>query len=174
MPANVLATLNLVDLLLDAVCVVDAQGRYLFVSPAYERIFGYAAEDVVGRPMIELVHPADRERTLEAARDIMSGRDQFHFENRYVRKDGRIAHIRWTARWLSGPGVRVAVAHDISQRKRQEAVQAVLHAISEAAHTAPGLHALCVQICELIGRLIPSEGCTIALYDASAQTLSFP
>ncbi|GAA4421523.1 sensor domain-containing protein [Acidovorax lacteus] len=174
MPANALATLNLVDLLLDAVCVVDAQGRYLFVSPAYERIFGYAADEVLGRPMIELVHPADRERTLDAARGIMAGQDQFHFENRYVRKDGRIAHIRWTARWLAGPGVRVAVAHDISQRKRHEAVQAVLYAISEAAHTAPGLHALCVQIRDVIAGLIPAEGFTVALYDASAQTLSFP
>lgn len=174
MHSDTLAALNLVDLLLDAVCVVDAQGRYLFVSPAYERIFGYAAHEVQGRPMIELVHPADRERTLEAARGIMAGNAQFHFENRYVRKDGRIAHIRWTARWLPEPGVRVAVAHDISERKRHEAVQAVLYAISEAAHTAPGLHALCVQIRDVIASLVPAEGFTVALYDAAAQTLSFP
>lgn len=174
MHANALAALNLVDLLLDAVCVVDAEGRYLFVSPAYERIFGYTAAEVTGRPMIELVHPDDRDRTLRAAQDIMAGQAQFHFENRYLRKDGRTAHIRWTARWLPEPGVRVAVAHDISERKRQEAVQAVLYAISEAGHTAPGLHALCVQIRDVVASLVPAEGFTVALYDPVAQTLSFP
>jgi len=30
---------NIMDLLLDAVCVVDSQGRFLYVSAACERIF---------------------------------------------------------------------------------------------------------------------------------------
>lgn len=32
---------SFIDLLLDAVCVVDRQGRFIFVSAACERIFGY-------------------------------------------------------------------------------------------------------------------------------------
>ena len=35
---------NVMDLLLDAICVVDVEGRFLFVSAAFERIFGYAAD----------------------------------------------------------------------------------------------------------------------------------
>ncbi|HEY1181271.1 MAG TPA: PAS domain-containing protein, partial [Rhodocyclaceae bacterium] len=46
---------NAMDLLLDAVCIVDAEGRYLYVSAAFESIFGYTPEEVVGRSMIELV-----------------------------------------------------------------------------------------------------------------------
>ena len=49
-----------VDLLLDAVCVVDAEGRFVFVSAACERIFGYTAEEMIGRPMIDMVAPEDR------------------------------------------------------------------------------------------------------------------
>ena len=63
---------NIVDLLLDAICVVDKDGCFVFVSPACERVFGYSADEMLGRPMIDMVYPPDREKTLQAARDIMS------------------------------------------------------------------------------------------------------
>ena len=49
-----------IDLLLDAVCAVDKQGRFVFVSAACERIFGYSADEMIGQPMIDMVHPGDR------------------------------------------------------------------------------------------------------------------
>ena len=85
---------ELMNLLLDAVCVVDAEGRYVYVNAAYERIFGFRADEVLGRPMIDMVHPDDRERTLRAARDIMAGEAQLNFQNRYLHKDGRVVHIQ--------------------------------------------------------------------------------
>src|SRR6185503_16520659 len=114
---------KILDLLLDAICVVDAEGRYVFVSAAFERIFGYAPEEVIGRRMIELVHPADRDTTLQTANGIMSGNPEYHFENRYVRKDGEIVHIMWSARWSEDHRLRIAVARDITRRKRAEAIQ---------------------------------------------------
>nr|GFD06772.1 hypothetical protein [Tanacetum cinerariifolium] len=94
METNTYAALTgFVDLLLDAICVVDAQGQFVFVSAASERIFGYHPHELIGRKMIELVHPEDRELTLAAASEIMSGQPNVGFENRYVRKDGRVVHI---------------------------------------------------------------------------------
>ncbi|MGP1691038.1 MAG: PAS domain S-box protein, partial [Giesbergeria sp.] len=46
-----ISSLNIVDLLLDAVCIVQPDSRIVFVSPAFERIFGYRPEEVVGRRM---------------------------------------------------------------------------------------------------------------------------
>lgn len=111
----------LLDLLPDAVCVVDAEGRYLHVSAAYERIFGYAPADVLGRRMIELVHPDDREMTLAAAQRVMAGTLQRHFRNRYLRKDGRAVDVQWSARWLPEYGVRVAIGREVSDLRRAEA-----------------------------------------------------
>ncbi|WP_353617384.1 PAS domain-containing protein [Paracidovorax avenae] len=37
-----ISSLNIVDLLLDAVCIVEPDSTIIFVSPAFERIFGYA------------------------------------------------------------------------------------------------------------------------------------
>ena len=91
---------DVVDLLLDAVCIVQPDSTIVFVSPAFERIFGYAPEEVVGRRMLDMVHPDDLPATQLQAQRVTNGQLQLEFENRYVRKDGRLAHIRWTARWL--------------------------------------------------------------------------
>lgn len=116
---------NVIDLLLDAVCVVDPAGRFLSVSGACERIFGYTPEEMIGRPMIELVFHEDREETLKAVDRIMDGHLQRDFENRYVHKDGRLVHIMWSARWSDADQVRVAVARDVTERTRTESAQTV-------------------------------------------------
>ena len=165
---------HVLDLLVDAVCVVDAEGRFVFVSAACERIFGYTPSELIGRPMIELVHPDDRARTLAAATEIMTGAPNPHFENRYLRKDGQIVHIMWSARWSEADGLRIAVARDITERKRAESVQAALLAISEAAHTAADLLALFRRIHAIIGGLLPARNFFVTLYDADQDELSFP
>ena len=109
---------NVVDLLLDAVCIVDANSQVVYVSPAFERIFGYTPEEAVGLKMFDLVHPADRQTTEQQANRVMEGSLQLQFENRYIRKDGALVDILWTARWLPDRQLRLAVAHDITQRKR--------------------------------------------------------
>jgi diguanylate cyclase (GGDEF)-like protein/PAS domain S-box-containing protein len=165
---------NLVDLLLDAICVVDKQGHFVFVSAACQRIFGYRADEMVGQVMIDLVHPEDRAKTLQAANEIMAGAQQTHFENRYLRKDGKIVHILWSARWSENDQVRVAVAHDISERKRSEALQAALYGISEAAHSSKDLLGLFQQVHLFAGELLPSIDFSVALYDEQNDQLSFP
>lgn len=163
-----------VDLLLDAVCVVDSEGRFVFVSAACERIFGYRPEEMVGAMMIDMVAPEDRVRTLAAAREIMDGHPKPDFENCYLRKDGSKVHILWSARWSQSDQVRIAVAHDISERKRSEALQAALYAISEAVHTASDLSSLYPQIHTIIDKLLPAHGFTIALFDEAHEILDFP
>ncbi len=169
-----ISSLNIVDLLLDAVCIVEADSTIIFVSPAFERIFGYAPKEVAGKRMLDMVHPEDLPATQDQVQRITGGQLQLHFENRYIRKDGRIAHIRWTARLLEEHNVRLAVAHDITERKSTEALQAAIYGISEATHTEQTLESLFSCIHRIIGRLLPAANLSVALYDASAQTLSFP
>ncbi|UVK99935.1 GGDEF domain-containing protein [Pseudomonas sp. B21-048] len=163
-----------IDLLLDAVCAVDKQGRFVFVSAACVRIFGYTPQELIGRPMIELVHPADRQRTLDAAREIMGGEPKLNFENRYLRKDGQVVHILWSARWSEVDQLRIAVARDITERKQAESRQATLYAISEAAHAAEDLLALFKRIHSIIGECLPALSFSVALYDEHCAQLNFP
>ncbi len=175
METNALTPLNkILDLLLDAICVVDVEGRYVFVSAAFERIFGYTPEEVIGRRMIELVHPEDREITLRTAAEIMAGHHKSHFHNRYIRKNGEVVHIMWSARWSEADQVRIAVARDITELKRGESLRSALHAIAEAAHAAESLHALFEQTHRIIGELVPAENFAVALFDRKSGEISFP
>ncbi len=165
---------KVLDLLVDAVCVVDVAGRFVFASAGCERIFGYTPEEMIGKAMLEMVFADDREKTLQAASRIMSGHLQTHFENRYVRKDGQVVHVMWTARWSEADQVRIAVARDITERKRAEATQAALFAISEAAHAAGDLLALFERIHRIIGDLLPASNFSVALYDQASDEVSVP
>ena len=169
-----LAPPNIVDLLLDAVCIVKTDSSIVYVSPAFERIFGYAPEEVIGRRMLDMVHPEDRPATQSQAERVTEGQLQLHFENRYVRKDGQIAHVRWTARWVEDQQVRLAVAHDITERKRTESLQSAIYSISEAAHAAEDLVSLFAHIHQTIGTLLPASNFSVALHDRLDDTVSFP
>ena len=171
---NALFPSNVMDMLVDTVCVVDAEGRFVFLSASCERLFGYKREELLGHAMIELVHPDDRARTLAAAEQVMAGSPQSHFENRYVRKDGRVVHIMWSANWSETDRLRVAVARDITERKRAEQLKNALYAISEAAHAVDSQSELYRQIHQIIGELLPMDDFSVVLYDAVGGTMSFP
>lgn len=162
------------DLLLDAICMVDAGGRFVFVSAACERIFGYTQQEMIGKVMIDLVAPADRARTLVAAQNVMRGQSHINFENRYVRKDGTLVHIMWSARWSEADQLRVAVARDVTAVKQAQAVQAALYAISEAAHASDDLASLFQRSHEIIGELIPASGFAVALHDGAGHGSAGP
>lgn len=165
---------KILDLMVDAVCAVDPEGRFVFISSACERIFGYTPDELIGRNMIELVYEEDRERTLAAASNIMAGQLQMHFENRYVRKDGRIVDIMWSARWSETDRIRLAVARDVTVIKHAERKQRAMYRISEAALATEDLPALYVHIHQIIGELLPANNFSVALYNRVNDSLTFP
>ena len=111
---------DVLDLMPDAVCVVDAQGRYLYVSASFERILGYAPAEVLGRRAFELVHPDDVAETMRQAELVTAGAFQRHFRNRYLHKDGHAVDIQWSAHWLPEYGVRIGVGHEVTELRSAE------------------------------------------------------
>ncbi|MFU2512091.1 diguanylate cyclase domain-containing protein [Pseudoalteromonas sp. ASV78] len=117
---GVVCLTDVLELMLDAVCVVDKQGIFVFVSAAFKDIFGYEPAEVIGKPMLDFVYKEDIEITLDAVNTLLSGGSKPRFENRWVRKDGRVVHILWSVRWSDSHQFRIAVAHDITERKKFE------------------------------------------------------
>ncbi|QPL41551.1 diguanylate cyclase [Pseudoalteromonas sp. A41-2] len=111
---------DIVELLLDAVCVVDVKGCLLFTNPAFETIFGYSPGEAINRQMLDFVYPEDRAKTIHAINQIMNNNQHPRFENRWVRKDGRIVHVLWSVYWSQEKEVRVAIAYDITEQKNLE------------------------------------------------------
>jgi diguanylate cyclase (GGDEF)-like protein/PAS domain S-box-containing protein len=108
----------------DAFFLVEADSsRVLYISPAYEEIWGRSCDSVYANPdsWMQSIHPEDQPSTREKFKNgMLTGR--FEFEYRVVRPDG-------TIRWVvdrgfpvtdeSGVMVRVAgVVVDITERKQ--------------------------------------------------------
>ncbi|MDX1635170.1 MAG: diguanylate cyclase [Marinobacter sp.] len=159
---------------MDAVCVVDREGYLLFVSAAGERIFGYKPAEMIGRRILDFVYPQDLEKTLASANKVLSGSPQLDFENRYLRKDGTIAHIMWSARYSEADGVRIGVARDVTERRHSESMRAALYAISEAATASPDLASLFARIHPVVQALLPATSFTLALCEPATGELSLP
>lgn len=161
--------LNLVELILDAVVVVDIDGKIVYANHACERIFGYKPEELIGQAMIDHVAPEDRLRTLKESRQVMAGYSRVGFENRYIRKDGRYVHIMWSARWLESNQLRIGVARDVTELKHAEAIQAATYAVSEAAQHATDLRTLFEHVHRIILKLVPLSGFAAVVYDFEAK-----
>jgi diguanylate cyclase (GGDEF)-like protein/PAS domain S-box-containing protein len=165
---------SFIDLMLDTVFAVDAHANVVYASASCERIFGYTPKEMIGKNMFDLMLPEDREITRNSVTAVMSGNPQFHFENRYVHKNGQVVNIMWSARWSPADQLRIGVARDITERKRAELLQSAFYSISEAAHTAEDLLKLFQSIHKIVGTLLPVDNFSVTLYDDETNQLSFP
>lgn len=123
------------DLLMDAICVVNNDHEFIYISAGGERVFGYPPEEMVGRSMFEFIHPDDIAKTKDVVSEIIAGTAQTHFENRYLRKNGDIAHIVWSARYSPDDELRIAVARDVTaQRATEREKEQLLKQLDYSAH----------------------------------------
>ncbi len=53
----------LVENALDLIAVLDGEGRVVFVSPSVKRLLGYDEEELLGRNIMDFIHPDDRKRS---------------------------------------------------------------------------------------------------------------
>lgn len=111
---------KILDQSVDIICTINGEGKFEQVSAASTKIWGYTPEELTGRLYIELVHPQDVELTNRIAAEIVSGMDITNFENRYIRKDGSIVPIIWSARWDDDSRLMYCIAKDATQTKQSE------------------------------------------------------
>ncbi|TVR29410.1 MAG: PAS domain S-box protein, partial [Balneolaceae bacterium] len=111
---------RVLDQSLDVICTIDSEGKFVKVSEASSKIWGYEPEELEGKAYIDLVHPEDIEKSNKVAEDIMSGVDVTNFENRYRRKDGSVVPNVWSARWHKDDKLMYCVAKDATERIKAE------------------------------------------------------
>ena len=105
----------------DLITVADFDGRFTRVNPAATEILGYTEAELLARPYVDLVHPADRDSTAAEADSIARGEATVSFENRFVRKDGSIKVLDWTSTPDVENRLMYGVARDVTERRRTEA-----------------------------------------------------
>lgn len=106
----------------DAVIAKTADGTILSWNFGAERIFGYAAAEMIGTPIVRLF-PADRIQEEERLIDqLKSGKEVDQFETKRVRKDGQVIDISLTLSPVLGRDGNIVVvskiARDITKRAK--------------------------------------------------------
>src|SRR5712671_5132951 len=103
--------------------MLDAAGTVVDVTPFGAEQLGYAVDELVGHPVLNVVHEADRDavqRTIAVCFEQL-GRTMI-WEFRKLRKDGTMLWIRETARaiLIKQRPVALIVCEDVTERKRAE------------------------------------------------------
>jgi PAS domain S-box-containing protein len=115
-----------------------AESAFVFASGAAKSLLGYEPEELLGRPLLELLHPEDLEEARRTWSRLLSGSDHERLTVRLRRRDGRYVWVETTFRALRPSGqspseLFVAVSRDITENKEAEQQQAELRLSIERA-----------------------------------------
>jgi PAS domain S-box-containing protein len=138
----------------DAIVSKDLDGIIKTWNPGAERLFGYTAEEVIGKP-ITLLIPMDRhDEESEILSRIRRGERIDHYETLRQRKDGSLIEISVTVSPLKNAEGRIIgaskIARDITERRRAQEQQNLL--LREMSHRVKNLFAVTSGLVTLSAR----------------------
>jgi PAS domain S-box-containing protein len=108
----------------DAIIAKDLNSIITSWNAGAQRIFGYTAEEIVGRSVLTLMPPELQGEEADIIGRIRRGERLDHFETQRVTKDGRIVEISLTVSPVRNEAGEIIgaskIARDITERKRVE------------------------------------------------------
>lgn len=123
------------------ISVIDHDGRFVHVNPAYCSIYGYRAEQMLGQAFTMIVAPAQHAQVMQRHRDFLDANLPLKGEFDVLRADGQrltilVDSVRLPA--PAGPARRLVYVVDITERRQieqalqasQQFLQAVLDGLS--------------------------------------------
>jgi diguanylate cyclase (GGDEF)-like protein/PAS domain S-box-containing protein len=114
----------IVDSCQDAILAETLDGLIVAWNPAAERIYGYLAQEVIGKH-VSLLFPPDRQNEVGTLLEkIRRGEGVEHYESVRLRKDGRRIDVSLTISPITGSKGEIlgasAIARDITETKRSQ------------------------------------------------------
>jgi PAS domain S-box-containing protein len=121
---------SLIENGLDIITVLDAEGVIDYESPSIERILGYKPETLIGKNLIQYIHPEDQSHVLKTlAQTIKNSYLALNIEFRFKHQDGS-----WRVLEAVGKAYFESINHsqklsivvnsrDITERKRAEEIR---------------------------------------------------
>lgn len=112
------------EIALDHLCVAGFDGYWKRLNPSWTRTLGFTAEELMARPLIEFVHPDDRQATLAARGRLQDGEPLRTLVNRYRCKDGSYRWFEWRSVSNVERQLVYAIARDVTaEREAQRELQ---------------------------------------------------
>jgi two-component system CheB/CheR fusion protein len=108
----------------DAIVSKDLNGIIATWNAGAERLFGYRADEVIGKPITIVIPPDRQDEEPRILQRIVHGERVDHYETVRQRKDGSLIDISLTVSPIKDADGKIIgaskIARDISERKRKE------------------------------------------------------
>jgi PAS domain S-box-containing protein len=115
---------DLVETSQDLIWQCDAQGRYVYLNPAWETVLGYKVEDMLGKRFADFQTAAQAERDSRELTRLVRGNEVKGYETVHKAKDGREIYLVFNAKYVRDSAGKITgtrgTAYDITERKRIE------------------------------------------------------
>ena len=98
---------------------VHREGRYVYVNPAAVAMLGYhSADEIVGRPVLDFVHPDDRDVIRQRMVQVVAAGSTVPNIARMLRPDGTAVAMEAQGLLLDFDGLpsTVVIGHDVTER----------------------------------------------------------
>lgn len=106
------------------IVAIDQDGVQQFVSPVAEKITGYTAEELTGKPISEVIHPDDMPRVMKAWEEVTRNPSKVvTIQYRHIHKTNGWVFLETVGQsFLNEPAVNavIAIVHDITDRRQTE------------------------------------------------------
>ena len=159
----------------DAILSKDLNGIILTWNRAAEKMYGYAAAEVVGRPILLLVPPERAGEVPVLLEKLKRGERVENFETVRLRKDGtrieialNISPMADSAGHITGAS---AIGREITTRKRSERRLAAVRAVTRALACSVSLEEAAVPILQTVGETLRCDLGVLWQVDAAADVL---
>ncbi|MCD6394119.1 MAG: PAS domain S-box protein [Planctomycetes bacterium] len=108
----------------DAIIGKDLDNRITSWNRAAERIYGYSADEVRGKPISIILPPGDPDGAATILENLKRGERIDHFETVHMTRDGRRIHVSLTISPIQDTEGNIVgaskIARDITERKKAE------------------------------------------------------
>lgn len=166
----------------DGIWDVNLETNQVYYSPGYFSMLGFDPYDFANKEnvLVDLLHPEDYERVMKLLKNFLNSTKEFiDFEMRLKKKNGAYAWIHSRGKVFKqdilGKPLRIVGNHnDITQRKNFENIRNTLFEIANAVNITRNLDELFLSIQDILGGVVDTKNCYVALYDELHDTISLP
>jgi len=161
----------------DGLSIADSSHRVLLANETFVRMFEYEAVEVVGQPLENLVVPPDRIAESRWVTEALAKGQRITLETQRRKKDGTLLDVSVSCAPLLLDGKMAgyyAGYHDISDRKRVEALSSALYRVAEKSSSAHDLQQFFAAVHGIVDELMYARNFYIALYDPASDLVTFP
>ena len=121
----------------DAIISKTLDGIITSWNKGAERIFGYTAEEIIGRPVVTLIPQDHQDEEPKILARLRRGERIEHYETVRAHKDGTLLNISLTVSPIRGPGGQIIgaskIARDITKQKQAEEERERLFVLEQQA-----------------------------------------